>query len=112
MVHVAVFTNPSVSSSEGIQESISYALYDKEHFHEFRIEVTDVIHLESLHVGILTKKNVSKNIYLKEKIKEFKMFSDKSIYNCDEIEASGELDLVLNKIKMMLNTLFEREGKV
>jgi hypothetical protein len=80
----------------------------KEHFHKSKVKVSDCIFLLSLHLGIVTKQNVSKIISFRDKIRDLGMFCDDSIYGCDEIEAKGKLDAVLNKVKVMLNELFER----
>jgi len=79
----------------------------KEHFHKSKVKVGDCIYLKSLHIGIITKKNVSKIISLQNKINDLEMFCDDSIYNCDEIEAKGKLDSVLKKVKTMLGEFFE-----
>jgi len=98
--------------TEGIQSRV-LALHSllKEHFEKFRIEIFDCIYLKSLHLGIITKKDVSKCIQIKNKMEELKMFCDESIYGCDEIEAKGKIDKVLNKVKVMLNELFELKRK-
>jgi len=95
---------------EGIKER-ALAMHSllKEHFKKFRIEIYDCIYLKSLHTGIITKGNVSKLLSLRGKVEDLGMFVDNSIYSCKEIEAKGKLDVVLNKVKAMLNELFERE---
>ena len=79
----------------------------KEHFKPFRIEIFSCAYLKSLHLGIITKENVSKIVNIQDKIKDLAMFSDKSIYRCDEIEAKGKINEVLNKVQAMLNHLFD-----
>lgn len=99
-----------------IVEGIQYKLLSmhnliKEHLYNFKIEIFDIIYLRSLHMGIITKNNVSKIVHLKNKIRSLGMFVDKSIYDCDEIEAKGRLEEVLNKIKNIMEELFHQQDK-
>jgi hypothetical protein len=84
----------------------------KEHFEEFRVEIMDTITLKSLHIGILTKKNVARVLSLHEDFKGYGLFKDKSIYGLEEYEVKGKVDLVLQRVTDFLNHIFERMEEI
>lgn len=82
----------------------------KEHLKKFKIEIYDYLSMENLHIGILTKKNVSAVLGLRNRIKELKMFTDNSIYGCCEIEKIGDLNQTINCATNILNKLFDENS--
>lgn len=72
-----------------------------------KIVINHAYMLKEIHLGLLTKKNASRFLLTREIMKRIGLFSDKSIYNCDEIEGKGKLDEVVGKISAFINTCME-----
>ena len=79
----------------------------KEHFGRHKIKLSNVIHLKTLHLGILTVENVAKVLKMNQILKDLGVYQDKSIAGLKETEANGNPEKVYNKMKVTARMAIE-----
>jgi hypothetical protein len=83
----------------------------QDHLGKYKIKLSNVDYLKSLHLGLVTSENVAKVLKKNKLLKDLGMFQDNSIEGCKESEMKGNPHKAYTAMREILRATFEIEDK-